>query len=86
MFIEIDKLVKCFIQGDDDELSSGFHLNAPGVAAASGFALKFWFLHWLTDWPTNFLLVYTVVNSSALWSNWVAEVHSGRVARCSEIP
>jgi len=31
------------LQGDDDELSSGFHLNAPGagIAAASSFALKF---------------------------------------------
>jgi len=32
-----------YVQGDDDELGSGFRLNAPGagVAAASGFALKF---------------------------------------------
>lgn len=32
------------LQGDDDELSTGFHLNAPGagIAVASSFALKFW--------------------------------------------
>jgi len=49
------------VQGDDDELGSGFHLNAPGagVAAASGFALKFWFQHQLSDFFLNLALSCT---------------------------